>query len=63
MRPDTEWNSHPPEQPTTQQRGNARTAVIDSRALFGHAELLHINHQGLTYTLRKTRNGKLILTK
>jgi hemin uptake protein HemP len=37
--------------------------VIDSRALLGKAEVLHIEHQGLTYTLRKTRNGKLILTK
>jgi hemin uptake protein HemP len=37
--------------------------VIDSLALFGNAEVLLIEHRGLTYTLRKTRNGKLILTK
>ncbi|HSM28548.1 MAG TPA: hemin uptake protein HemP [Thioalkalivibrio sp.] len=40
-----------------------RAAVIDSRALFGKSEVLYIDHQGFTYTLRKTRNGKLILTK
>jgi hemin uptake protein HemP len=36
---------------------------IDSQALFGEAEILVIRHLGLTYTLRKTRNGKLILNK
>ena len=36
---------------------------IDSRQLFGSAETLHIQHDGVTYTLRKTRSGKLILNK
>ena len=36
---------------------------LDSRALFGAAQVVLIHHEGSTYTLRKTRNGKLILTK
>jgi len=36
---------------------------VDSQALFGGAETVHIQHRGVTYTLRQTRNGKLILTK
>ena len=44
-------------------RGTPRTAVIDSQVLFGNLEVLQIDHQGHSYTLRKTRNGKLILTK
>jgi hemin uptake protein HemP len=63
MRPETERNDHLRDQPSTDRRGDTRAAAIDSRTLFGNAELLHIDHQGLTYTLRKTRNGKLILTK
>jgi hemin uptake protein HemP len=42
---------------------DTRAAVIDSRVLFGKAEVVHIDHRGSTYTLRRTRNGKLILTK
>lgn len=34
---------------------------VDSQDLFGNAETLHIQHRGVTYTLRQTRNGKLIL--
>lgn len=63
MRPETEKNGTPFDQPSTEQRGNTRAAAIDSRTLFGNADVVHIHHQGLTYTLRKTRNGKLILTK
>jgi len=40
-----------------------RASHISSRALFRGAELLHIEHDGQTYTLRKTRQGKLILNK
>ena len=40
-----------------------RESRITSRALFRGAELLHIEHDGQTYTLRKTRQGKLILNK
>jgi len=40
-----------------------RASHITSRALFRGSELLHIEHDGQTYTLRKTRQGKLILNK
>ena len=63
MRSETEQSAHVREQPSTGPAINTRTAATDSRTLFGNAEILYINHQGLTYTLRKTRNGKLILTK
>lgn len=36
---------------------------IDSRALFGRAKHLIIEHDGVRYRLTRTRNGKLILTK
>jgi len=34
-----------------------------SRELFGEARVLLIDHEGETYALRRTRLGKLILTK
>jgi hemin uptake protein HemP len=37
--------------------------IVSSRSLLGHANTLIIEHQGMHYTLRATRNGKLILTK
>lgn len=36
---------------------------IASRALFGDASLVLIEHEGETYSLRRTKLGKLILTK
>lgn len=36
---------------------------IPSDTLFGGQNTMQISHAGQTYTLRKTRNGKLILTK
>lgn len=38
-------------------------AVLSSQALLGSGNVLLIEHQGALYTLRVTRNGKLILTK
>lgn len=38
-------------------------AVVSSRSLLAGASTLIIEHQGMHYTLRATRNGKLILTK
>lgn len=63
MRPETQRGGHSLGPSSTEREEAARAAVIDSRTLFGNAEVLHIEHQGLMYTLRKTRNGKLILTK
>lgn len=39
------------------------SAVVSSHALLRGASTLTIEHQGMRYTLRATRNGKLILTK
>jgi hemin uptake protein HemP len=36
---------------------------LTSAALFGETNVILIHHAGDTYTLRKTRNDKLILTK
>ncbi len=41
----------------------ASEALVSSRALLGGASTLIIEHMGMHYTLRATRNGKLILTK
>lgn len=37
--------------------------IISSRSLMGSATTLIIEHMGMHYVLRATRNGKLILTK
>ena len=37
--------------------------TIDSAALFDEHNVVFIEHNGEIYTLRKTRKGKLILTK
>lgn len=37
--------------------------TIQSEDLFGQASTLTILHAGMTYTLRITRQGKLLLTK
>lgn len=36
---------------------------IYSDALFSHGDEVFIHHRGEKYLLRRTRNGKLILTK
>lgn len=41
----------------------AGEAIVSSRSLLAGASTLIIEHQGMHYTLRATRNGKLILTK
>jgi hemin uptake protein HemP len=63
MRLETERSGAARDQPSTEREGRTHPATVDSRTLFGNAEVLHIDHHGCTYTLRKTRNGKLILTK
>lgn len=37
--------------------------TVDSQALLGGGTVLLIQHQGETYRLQTTRQGKLILTK
>ena len=45
------------------EKTHPHSRSVDSQDLFGGAETLQIQHRGVTYTLRKTRNGKLILNK
>ncbi len=40
-----------------------RNRGIYSDSLFSHGDEVFIQHQGEQYRLRRTRNGKLILTK
>jgi hemin uptake protein HemP len=40
-----------------------RNRRIYSDSLFSHGDEVFIQHQGEQYRLRRTRNGKLILTK
>ncbi len=37
--------------------------AVSSAALMGASRLIHIEHGDQVYTLRITRNGRLILTK
>jgi hemin uptake protein HemP len=46
---------------TTGADGEVRT--LSTRKLFGGNRVLRIEHDGEIYTLRLTRNNKLILTK
>mgnify|MGYP000876438432 CR=1 FL=1 len=39
------------------------STLIDSDALFRNGDVVFILHNGEQYTLRRTRNGKLILNK
>ncbi len=48
-----------------QQSSNIPTfsAAIDSGCLFKNTDVIFILHNGEQYSLRRTRNGKLILNK
>ncbi|SFK12119.1 Hemin uptake protein HemP [Nitrosomonas aestuarii] len=37
--------------------------AIDTKTLFAYGNVVYLQHQGECYLLRRTRNGKLILTK
>jgi len=39
------------------------STLIDSDALFRNGDVVFILHKGEQYSLRRTRNGKLILNK
>lgn len=54
----------PPEsRPVTPQDSSAQRSVIESSELVGRDGTVQILHSGETYTLRVTRNNRLILTK
>jgi hemin uptake protein HemP len=40
-----------------------KVPVLLSSSLLGSSGLVHIDHAGEIYTLRRTRNGRLLLTK
>jgi len=42
---------------------SAARRMVSSRCLLPEGQPLHIEHEGEVYTLRRTRTGKLILTK
>ncbi len=44
-------------------RGPGQPRRVASEALFGGGSVVLIDHEGETYSLRRTRLGKLILTK
>ena len=48
---------------TNLPRASTESQRINSATLFSAGDVVLIHHQGPVYTLRKTRNGKLILTK
>ncbi|WP_292989934.1 hemin uptake protein HemP [Nitrosomonas sp.] len=41
----------------------AQNMTIDTKTLFTCGNVVYIQHHGECYLLRRTRNGKLILTK
>lgn len=43
--------------------GDRAIATIQARALLGQSGIVRIEHEGQIYTLRLTRNDRLILTK
>ncbi|SMB21102.1 conserved protein of unknown function [Sterolibacterium denitrificans] len=52
-----------PQSATTRDDAAAKASIIDSQILFGCGKLIYIDHAGQRYTLRVTRENKLILTK
>ena len=50
-----------PDPAKPQSPGEVRT--VEARSLLGARGLLRIEHEGELYTLRLTRNNRLILTK
>jgi hemin uptake protein HemP len=64
----TSHDNHPPDRPlAADQPGasprNASVPGVTSEKLLGARGELKIEHAGEIYSLRRTRNGKLILTK
>lgn len=55
--------SLPPLPDTPPPAGLDGLPKLDSRELFRHGDEILIEHDGALYRLRRTRNGKLILTK
>ncbi len=52
-----------PREPQSQSVPGVRPRILDSAQLLGVQQEIQIRHHGAVYTLRQTRQGKLILTK
>ena len=63
MRSDLEEPAAYTVDPLAARPSGSTTRVVDSRTLLGAARELRIRHKGAVYTLRQTRQDKLILTK
>lgn len=63
MRPAQTPCASSPQAATTRDDAAAKASTIDSQILFGVSKLIYIDHAGQRYTLRVTRENKLILTK
>ena len=63
MNPDHRAREAPYPAPPRVTREKPAVARTTSTALFRGADLVLIEHDGETYTLRQTRQGKLILNK
>jgi len=46
-----------------QQEVKSVKKTLDSELLFNNSDIVFIRHKGEQYSLRRTRNGKLILNK
>lgn len=46
-----------------QQEVKSAKKTLDSELLFNNGDIVFIRHKGEQYSLRRTRNGKLILNK
>ncbi len=63
MEPDIATHFERPTETLHIARVQASARLIDSAALLGSRGEVEISHSGETYRLRRTRQGKLILTK
>ena len=52
-----------PDEPAPPTSPSALPRTLDASELLGEGRVLHIEHNGELYTLRITRNDRLILTK
>ena len=59
----TDREPYKTDKPASVNQGATTVPRYESHILFKGADRVVINHQGESYLLRITRNGKLILTK
>lgn len=62
-KPQTEEESEMQRPATEAGGGSVSVRTVTARDLLGNRGIVRIEHEGETYTLRVTRNNRLILTK